>query len=557
MKKGIFVGFIILVVVAAIFMIIATNRHSEAPTDENYSKEPSPPNTEISASELIGQIIQNANEGKVLHSPIIAGHTRFEEVKNIFGLPDKIEETVVGDYVYYPAFQLSLGLDGQLVFDVRSYDERLSLIHLQDIQKELGEPEQTTYFEDETVSQIILYYRVNDDYFIKWILEKPTADVPNPKVHHISVIMADNPSKYANLVARMSLEEKIGQMVFAGFSGQKPNKYLRQLIIQKKIGGVIFLKENLKSVPQMTSLINEIKKLNSNNPYPLFLGIDQEGGSINRLPDEVAGLPTNDKLGLKNNPAFAFDYGKLLGKQLNAFGFNIDFAPVLDVNSNPENPVIGRRAISNNPEIVSNLGIQMMKGIQSENIIPVIKHFPGHGDTSTDSHLALPVVNKTMAELEQMELLPFKNAILEGADAVMVAHILLPKLDAHFPASMSKTIITDVLREKLKFNGIVITDDMMMKAITDHYSIEKAALFSVKAGSDIILIAHHEEKISSVIDQLISAVERGEISEQHIDKSVVRILRLKEKYQLDHSSVEFANIEKLNKEIHTILYKYN
>lgn len=247
----------------------------------------------------------------------------------------------------------------------------------------------------------------------------------------------------------------------------------------------------------------------------------------------------------------------MLGKQLATFGFNLNFAPVLDVNSNPNNPVISHRAISHDPTIVAALGIQMMKGIQSENIIPVIKHFPGHGDTSVDSHLALPMVNKSIKELDQVELLPFKKAIEENADVVMIAHILLPQIDKQYPASISKTIITELLREKLGFNGVVITDDMTMKAITNHYSLQEAALLSVKAGNDMILIAHDEDKIFSIIDELVTSVQRGEISEQRINESVMRILKLKEKYQLSHSLIPNANIEELNKEIHTILNKYN
>ncbi|WP_342580568.1 beta-N-acetylhexosaminidase [Ureibacillus sp. FSL W7-1570] len=555
--KKLIIAVLILIVIVALGVMLTLNRSHKTSNDGDSPINPPSQNEEQTAEELIRQIMKNAEEGKVFHIPVIAGNTKREEAENILGSPEKTEKSSVGEYAYYPAHHLSLGFDGPLVFDVRSYDERLSAIHLQDIQDTLGEPEKETYYEDGTISQIILYYTVNNDYLIKWILQKPTTASPNPEVHHISVITADNPSKIANAVANMSLEEKIGQMVFAGFSGEQTNEHIKQLVVERKIGGIIFLKENLKSSRQITPLLNEVKNLNSGNPYPLFLGIDQEGGSINRLPDEVAVLPSNHLIGLKNNAAYAYDFGRLLGKQLSAFGFNVDFAPVLDVNSNPNNPVIGNRAISNDPETVSNLGIQIMKGIQAENIISVIKHFPGHGDTSVDSHLALPVVNKSMNELKKMELLPFKNAIENGADAVMIAHILLPQIDQHYPASMSKTVITDLLRKNLGFDGVVITDDLTMKAITNQYSLEKAAISSVKAGSDIVLIAHHEEKIASVLNRLISAVERGEISEQQINESVIRILRLKEKYQLTHSSVEYASIEELNKEIHTILDKYN
>ncbi|MEK4283668.1 beta-N-acetylhexosaminidase [Ureibacillus sp. FSL K6-0165] len=556
MKKGIIISFIILVT-SAFFIIFVWNGNQNSSNDEHLSKAPPFQHEKPTAVELIQQIMNYAAEGKVYQSSIIAGNSTFKDVEKILGSPERIENTTVGSYAYYPAHNLSIGMDGQQIFDIRSYDKHLSQIHMQDIQDVLGAPEQTTYYEDETTAQIILYYTVNDYYLIKWILPKPSNDLPNPKVHHISILTKNNPSKYANLVDNMTLEEKIGQMFFIGFSGEKLNDQVKRLIVERKIGGIIFFKDNLQSSQQITSLLNEVKSLNNNNKYPIFLGIDQEGGSINRLPKEIASLPTNYSVGLKNNEVFAYEYGKLLGKQLATFGFNLNFAPVLDVNSNPNNPVISHRAISHDPTIVAALGIQMMKGIQSENIIPVIKHFPGHGDTSVDSHLALPMVNKSIKELDQVELLPFKKAIEENADVVMIAHILLPQIDKQYPASISKTIITELLREKLGFNGVVITDDMTMKAITNHYSLQEAALLSVKAGNDMILIAHDEDKIFSIIDELVTSVQRGEISEQRINESVMRILKLKEKYQLSHSLIPNANIEELNKEIHTILNKYN
>lgn len=231
----------------------------------------------------------------------------------------------------------------------------------------------------------------------------------------------------------------------------------------------------------------------------------------------------------------------------------MNFAPVLDVNSNPNNPVIGDRSFSADPNVVSSLGIQTMKGITEQHVIPVVKHFPGHGDTSVDSHLELPKVNKTVKQLEQLELIPFKKAIEADTDAIMVAHILLPQLDKTYPASMSAPIITDLLRKQMGYNGLVMTDDMTMKAITNHYGIAQAAVQSVKAGSDVVLIAHDPANTIAVIDALKAAVESNKISEQQIDQSVMRIIELKEKYKLDDEPTQSVNVKQLNDELHEVL----
>jgi beta-N-acetylhexosaminidase len=223
------------------------------------------------------------------------------------------------------------------------------------------------------------------------------------------------------------------------------------------------------------------------------------------------------------------------------------------VNSNPNNPVIADRSFGNNPDIVSSLGIQTMKGIQSQRIISVEKHFPGHGDTSVDSHFELPVVNKTRAELEKIELIPFKQAIANGADVVMVGHIMLPKIDPKNPSTMSEKIIQGILRKDLKFNGVVITDDMTMKAIINNFEIGQAAVQSVKAGSDIIMVAHDYDKIVTVIKALKAAVESGEISEERIDESVNRILELKKNYNVQNELIKSVDVDELNRLAREIL----
>lgn len=354
---------------------------------------------------------------------------------------------------------------------------------------------------------------------------------------------------------QMSVDEKIGQMIIGGIDGYSYNQQTHSLINEYKIGGFILYANNIKNTSQTVSLLNEMKEGNKASRIPLFLSVDQEGGNLVRLPKEVVALPSNRQIGKRNDLAFSYEIGQALGTQLNLFGFNMNFAPVLDVDSNPLNPVIGSRSFGADVNVVSRLGLQTMKGLQAKSVVPVVKHFPGHGDTSVDSHLNLPVVNKTREELELLELLPFRMSIENGADAVMVAHILLPEIDAKSPSSMSSPIITNILRNELGFKGVVMTDDMTMAAITKHYEIGEASVNSVKAGSDIIMVAHDYDKISTVVKSLKKAVETGELTEQRIDLSVTRILKLKNKYELQDISIEEPNLQKLNEELKLLLSK--
>lgn len=194
----------------------------------------------------------------------------------------------------------------------------------------------------------------------------------------------------------------------------------------------------------------------------------------------------------------------------------------------------------------------MMKGIGSEQIVSVIKHFPGHGDTAVDSHFGLPVVNKSIDELRNLELVPFQNAIVVGADMVMVAHILLPEIDRQYPSSMSKIVVLEILRGELSFNGVVITDDLTMEAITDNYNIGEAAVRSIQAGCDMIMVAHQFENVREVFQAVQSAVKDGEISEERIDRSVKRILELKEKYKVSDEPINYVNTSQLNEELNMI-----
>lgn len=357
------------------------------------------------------------------------------------------------------------------------------------------------------------------------------------------------------ILNQMTLDEKIGQLVFAGITGTSLTKENIALIHDHKVGGIIFFAANIQNTDQALELVNGIKSENEGNILPLFLGIDQEGGRVNRLPKEVTKLPASGEIGKKNDTQLANDVGSILGQQVNAFGFNVNFAPVLDVNSNPNNPVIGDRSFSNDPAVVGDLGIETMKGMQDQKVVPVIKHFPGHGDTAVDSHLELPSVTKSLEELNTLELVPFRAAVESGADMVMIAHILLPQLDDENPSTFSKAIITDLLRKDIGFNGVVITDDMTMQAITNHFDIGAAAVKSINSGSDIIMVAHDYQTIVASITALKDAVKKGELTEERIDESLFRIIALKLKYELNNSTIESIDTDRLNNATEAVLKK--
>lgn len=328
----------------------------------------------------------------------------------------------------------------------------------------------------------------------------------------------------------MTLDEKIGQMIITGFNGSEYNDDMDRLINEYKVGGVILFARNIEDSNQMIDLTRALQE--NNNNLPLFISIDEEGGRVSRLPDDVEKFPSAFTIGLINNQQTAYENGKEIGYTLKRLGINLDYAPVLDIYSNENNTVIGDRAFSKEESIVSTMGIATMEGIEDADIIPVVKHFPGHGDTEVDSHYGLPIVYKTLEELRNFEFIPFVKAIESGCDVIMVSHIILNEVDSSNPASLSKIVISDLLRKDLEFDKVVITDDMSMGAITSIMSIEEACIKSIEAGCDILLLGNAYEEIEQVINSIKLKLYNGEISEEQINKSVKRILELKKKYNM-------------------------
>lgn len=328
----------------------------------------------------------------------------------------------------------------------------------------------------------------------------------------------------------MNLEEKIGQLLICGFEGYTPSKEMEQLIKEYQIGGVILFSRNIKDPQQTARLCNSLQRMAG---IPLFISVDQEGGKVSRLPKPFTQFPGNAAIGKSDSVKLAYSFGEITAKELKAVGINMDFAPVLDVNTNPQNPVINERAFSDNPIKVSMLGLSVIAGLQDNGIIACCKHFPGHGDTSLDSHYKLPIVEHDLERLREVEFLPFIQAVQNGVAAIMTAHVIYKSIDEKYPASTSEKIIHNLLRREMGFSGLVITDDLEMKAITDNYNMEEAAILAVSAGADIILICKDHERQKAVRNALIKAVKDKIISEGRIDESIERIDAIKKRFLKD------------------------
>jgi beta-N-acetylhexosaminidase len=339
----------------------------------------------------------------------------------------------------------------------------------------------------------------------------------------------------------MTLKEKIGQMFMVGFAGAGPTKAVLKLIKEFHLGGVILFSRNLNSPTQTAKLCNALQAQSSN--MPLLIAIDQEGGRVSRLPKGFSIFPGGAKLAASQSPELVYRAAEATAKELRAVGINMNMAPVLDVNTNPDNPVIGDRAFGASPTLVSTLGLTMIAGFQDNNVIACGKHFPGHGDTGADSHKELPRVAHDLRRLRDVELRPFAHSIQNGLASIMTAHVLYPALDPDEPATLSARILTGLLRQGLAFKGVVVTDDLEMAAISDRHGAGEAAVKAIGAGADIILFCRDEAKPLAAIEAIARAVKQKRISEARIDQSLLRILQLKEKFLLPYQPADPAHLK--------------
>ena len=331
------------------------------------------------------------------------------------------------------------------------------------------------------------------------------------------------------LARALTLREQLGQRIAVGFPGTELTEEFLDFLAEFKIGNLILFKRNIESTRQIQRLAGQLQKIVSDNTgYPAFLMIDQEGGPIVRLPEEAVNAPGAMAIAATGNPGNAYLAGQLTGKQLAEVGINFDLAPVLDINCNPDNPVIGVRSYGDTPEQTAEYGLAMMQGLLSQKVIPCVKHFPGHGDTREDSHLSLPVVDKTREELWQMELVPFVQAVKAGVPAIMTSHVVYPALEpGRIPATMSRAVITGLLREEMGYQGMVVSDSMEMAAIHKYYGTSEGVLSAFCAGVDIVLISHSMEQAREAILMAEKAVASGALQREAVEEAVDRILSWK------------------------------
>ncbi len=306
------------------------------------------------------------------------------------------------------------------------------------------------------------------------------------------------------------------------------------------MAGAILFRRNVENPIQFSSLGAELK---SSAGRPFLTSVDQEGGRVMRLRDPFSEIPAMRALGAAGDESLAEAVGAVLGRELRAVNVDLDYAPVLDVDTNPANPVIGDRSFARSPEAVGRLGAALIRGLQRAGVAACGKHFPGHGDTSQDSHVDLPRLPHSLERLESVELPPFEMAIRAGVASIMTAHVIFEPLDARYPATMSRPALDGILRDRMGFDGVVISDDLEMKAIAEHYGLEEAVVRGINAGVDLFLVCHHADVQHRAIDLLAAAVARGDVPLARVQEARRRVDALVQRYVRPAAAAEaFRNV---------------
>ncbi len=334
------------------------------------------------------------------------------------------------------------------------------------------------------------------------------------------------------LIRKKSLEELVGQLFMAGFEGTQFNSDLSFFLKKLHVGGIILFKRNVQDPFQLADLNRELQeKAMEDSSIPLFISIDQEGGSVRRLGPPFTQFESQSAMASSDDPEEKIrNFAQTQAQELKLVGINTNLTPVLDVNLRGPEGIMASRSYGSDPLEVAELGAVCIREFQEAGIIACAKHFPGIGDTDLDSHLDLPVQPKEKMELERVELVPFREAIKIPPGAVMISHIRYPAYDLKHPASLSGAIITGLLRQTLGYDGLVLTDDLEMGAIGRHYEIEEALLLAFTAGVDCLLVCHSPEKIEKGYFFLLNKIKKGAISEDRFKQSLMRILTLKQKF---------------------------
>lgn len=326
----------------------------------------------------------------------------------------------------------------------------------------------------------------------------------------------------ARAIAELDTERMAGQLIHIAIPGTELNDAARRVITRIKPGGIIFFGFNLQNAAQVKKLTTDLQTLAAELKLPpLLIATDQEGGYVKRVQDGVLQTPPAWDLGATRDSALCRSTGYYVSRDLGELGINVFFAPVVDINNNPENPVIGLRAFGADLATVTGCALPFEQGARAALLaggaLPVIKHFPGHGDTHTDSHWALPVIDKSLDQLRQFELVPFREAIAQGARAVMTAHILYPQVDLAYPATLSEKWLTGVLRNEIGFSGLVFTDAMEMNAVSQSFRTVDRPVTAIRAGADVLLYTSWQEDPLEAQAQLIAAIDSGALKLGHTD----------------------------------------
>jgi len=330
-------------------------------------------------------------------------------------------------------------------------------------------------------------------------------------------------------MTRNASEVDAGQLLIAGFETPDPPTDLLQAASRGQLGGFILFKRNLGTMKEVAELNRRLIEA-APNDYPPWIAVDQEGGRVARLDPPVIALPPMRVLGTIDQPKLTHDAAKLLGGQMRLLGFNLNFAPVLDVDTNPTNPVIGDRAFGQEPQRVVRHAMAFASGLEQAGICGCGKHFPGHGDTQTDSHLTLPRLKHDFERLDQVELAPFKAAIGEIA-TMMTAHLVCEAIDPELPATLSPRVVTTLLREQLGYSGVVFSDDMQMKAIADNYSIDDAACLAIEAGCDTLLYCSCPDNLFQAHRALVIKAEKEPKFASRLREAKAKVLLARKRYR--------------------------
>jgi beta-N-acetylhexosaminidase len=325
-----------------------------------------------------------------------------------------------------------------------------------------------------------------------------------------------------------SLRDRVGQLFMVGFEGTEVTPALVDWMRRFAWGGVILFGRNVVSTAQLAALTQGLREVAQGDAVgPLLIAVDQEGGRVARLPSPFTAFPSAATVGHTGADVIAFEVGAAIGMELAAVGINMDMAPVLDVLVNPANTVIGDRAFGDDPTLVARLGKGFIGGLHATGVLAVGKHFPGHGATLLDSHLALPVADRTAVQLEACELVPFREAVQADIEAIMTAHVVYPAWDPDRPATLSPTILRGILREDMAFQGVIVSDDLGMTGVAAVLPWQEIPVQALRAGVDLLLICHHQARQEHAYHRVVKAVQDGEVSAAVVDRAVTRIRELK------------------------------